>query len=841
MINLETLLNIKIDKIYCISLKDRSDRREFLKSQFEKLDHEIHFHIVQKNKDPIRGCLESHLDCIKEAKELGFNNILMLEDDILINEKILEDIKSINIPKNFDMFYLGYHVNDGLKYGKNILKLLSAQTTHAYIMNSQIFDYVINNIEKEWNSITEWSIRNKYESRTNFNVRAIDLFYSKWIHHQRQKSYGIYPILIHQKPDFSDIENRNIDYKSLMENKSKEFYKIVPYKYDTWVLNLDKRTDRWTKMEKLINENELNAFRIKAIDGMTFNFENYMDLFSLRDFRLRTKNPYQTHQYKKGVLGCALSHYKMWESMVQNKNLNNEDYILIIEDDCNFIDNIQIYINSLLDELKFKQWDICYLGYTDYSPLDDDKEEGENLIKLSGSKRMRGGGTFGYFLTKSGAKKLYNLANDRNIQQAVDWFMIEQYDKINAYKTKNDLIFSNVAGVKGHDSDVQNISKQFKNIKIEYFYFKNNHFLKDQYNNIYQLEEHPFKINYFGTLLNNNEIQVRRFHNSLVGTDFAFNRENEYIAIYVGTKMKFFVHFFAKYLKNILKKRIIVFHDNFDYTLDNILYIQKEKFDKLNKILDFPYVFVFDINIFICNYLKNNNKIILIEDGEFFNNTKFNNILLPDFGNFLLQNFLHKVHNIYGLSDTNIHYFKLRSKIIEPLPIIPPIFNNTLDIFPENDESKLNIKDTDILFLSYDFDIKSIRNFFNSLDIPNKKLLIFSDIFKSTQENILVKPRLLRGNTSYLNNSTFLITQSRKTDDYFILHLALEKGVICIIPEYYRELSNKTITFKNNLMEVKNKIESCITTPTKKTIYQKIGKTHIFNLKKQLESLSLFS
>ena len=120
MINLETLLNIKIDKIYCISLKEREDRRETLKSQFSKLSHNIHFHIVEKNSDPIRGCLESHIECIKEANELGYENILMFEDDILIDEKILTDIKNIHIPPNFDMFYLGYHVNNGMKYGKNI-------------------------------------------------------------------------------------------------------------------------------------------------------------------------------------------------------------------------------------------------------------------------------------------------------------------------------------------------------------------------------------------------------------------------------------------------------------------------------------------------------------------------------------------------------------------------------------------------------------------------------------------------------------------------------------------------------------------------------------------------
>ena len=838
MINLESLLNIKIDKIYCISIKERQDRRNFLKTQFSKLDHEITFHIVERNKDPVRGCLESHIDCIKEARELGLTNILMLEDDILINEKILEDIKSIHVPKNFDMFYLGYHINDGIKYGNNLLKLLSAQTTHAYIMNNKIFDFVINNIEKEWDTISEWQVRNKYESRTNFNVRAIDLFYAKWIHHQRGNTYGIYPILIHQKPDYSDIEKRNIDYRVLMDSKAKEFIKVKPYEFDTWILNLERRKDRWVKMQELVSNNGLNGFKIKAIDGRGFNFEKYMDLFSLRDFKLRVKNPYHTHERKRGVLGCALSHYKMWESISSNKNLNNEDFILVVEDDCNFKDNFSTHLNLLLDELKFKTWDICYIGYTDYVELEDDKEEGNNLIKLSGSRRLRGGGTFGYFITKMGAKKLFDIANDRNIQQAIDWFMIEQYDKINAYKTKNDLIFSNVAGVRGHDSDVQNVNskKEFMNIEMEYFNYNKNNFLKDQYNNLYQMEE-SFNVKYFGRMNEANKIQIRQFHNNMTG--IKFENKGEYVIIYAGKKMKYFIHYFAKYFTNI-GKNVLVFHNNFDYKFDGIQYVNFTKFDKLNEALKFKNIFIFDLSIFLYNFMKNYNKLILIEDGELFFDSKFNNIILPSYGVYLLQNFLHKIHKIYATSKTVAHYFKQRTGIIEDIPILPALFTEEKMII-EPQYTKTNINKSDILFISYDQDVKSIINFFNKLNIKNKKLLLFSDIYQSTNDNLIIKPRIFKGNLSYLKHATFFITQTKKIDEYNLINIALSHGVICVISSYYTELSNKTITFSDNLNEVKEKVETSVNTLGKREIYKKIGKTYFFNLSKQLEKLDLFN
>ena len=835
MINLNNLLNIKINKIYCISLEKRKDRREYLETQFEKLDHEVNFHIVKKNSDPIRGCLESHIECIKEAKELEYENILMLEDDILINEKVVEDIEKVYIPEDFDMFYLGYHINNGFKFGKNILKLLSAQTTHAYIINKRVFDFILNNIENDWSTISEWSLRNKYESLTNYNVRAIDLFYSKWIHHHRLKTYGIYPMLIHQKPDFSDIENRQIDYRDLMNNKADEFYKVIPYKFDTWILNLEKRKDRWDNMVKVVDEYKINAYKIKAIDGMLFNFEKYMELFSLRDYKLRNKNPYKSHENNRGVLGCALSHYKMWESLLNNKEMNNEDYVLIIEDDCYFIDNFDTRLNILLDELKFQTWDICFVGYTDYVSLNDDKIiKDTNLIKLSGSRRLRGGGTFGYLITKNGAKKLYNLANDRCIQQAIDWFMIEQYDKLNVFKTQTDLIYSNIAGENGHDSDIQNVIKPFYNIELKIVKFRNTNFLKDQYNNLFTFE-HPFKIHYMGNIVNKNQIIIKKFHNELAKTKFEFVRGNEYVAIYVGNKMKILVHYFAKFLQKKLNKKLIIFSDNFDFQLDNIQYIHENKLDKLNNILKFTHIFVFNPIFFLSNFIKPFNKIFVIEDGEFFYDIKFNNFVLPNSGIYLFQNLLENIDKVICFSETSKHYFKLQSGIKDDIMVLPPVFDSE-DILI--DEEKLNINENDILLISYDLDVKTIINYFHKLNITNKKLLVFSDVFQPIDDNIIIKPTIYKLNFSYLNYGTFFITQSRNSDNYFALNLSFQKGLTCIIPEYYRELSSKTITFENNLDETKEKVENCSSQKLK--IYKNIGRSYYMTLFKKLEDSKIF-
>ena len=41
------------------------------------------FLLVEKNtEDPVKGCLESHITCIKDAINNDYENILIMEDDI---------------------------------------------------------------------------------------------------------------------------------------------------------------------------------------------------------------------------------------------------------------------------------------------------------------------------------------------------------------------------------------------------------------------------------------------------------------------------------------------------------------------------------------------------------------------------------------------------------------------------------------------------------------------------------------------------------------------------------------------------------------------------------------
>ena len=148
------ILNQHFDKIYCLNLDKRTDRWEHASAQFIKYNIKVErVSAIEGNPDNLVcnssflekypgavGCSLSHYKILKEAKELGLSNILVLEDDILFREdweKIYTDNYK-DIPEDWDMLYLStnsiYKVITS-KVSERIFKAHNCLTTHSYAIN----------------------------------------------------------------------------------------------------------------------------------------------------------------------------------------------------------------------------------------------------------------------------------------------------------------------------------------------------------------------------------------------------------------------------------------------------------------------------------------------------------------------------------------------------------------------------------------------------------------------------------------------------------------------------------------------------------------------------------
>jgi len=171
----------------------------------------------------------------------------------------------------------------------------------------------------------------------------------------------------------------------------KELCQMIP----TVIIHLEKNKDRKKKMEEKIKKTCLNNYiYMDAVDGTSelhkYNFEiipNYID-------------PYKGTPIYVGTIGCTLSHYLVWNYIVNNK-INK---LLILEDDTVFYDNFDIMLKYVLN------LDIDYnMFYLNRHKLNNLYNLGEEIIfndKIVIPKYSYNASS--YILTYNGARKLLN-------------------------------------------------------------------------------------------------------------------------------------------------------------------------------------------------------------------------------------------------------------------------------------------------------------------------------------------------------------------------------------------------------------------------------------------------
>lgn len=195
-----------IDKIMYINLDKRTDRREEIEKELNQFELPYErFSAIESHMGCV-GCGKSHLSILKIAKEQGYKNILILEDDFtfLVSKEELENNLSLffenNIP--FDVCLLSYNVLQcKLTQYPFLKKGVNVQTTSGYIVNNHYYDKLI----EVWENTLPFleQTNNKYEY-------AIDMTWKKY---QPNDNWYLFSQRIgKQRPSYSDIENNFTDY-----------------------------------------------------------------------------------------------------------------------------------------------------------------------------------------------------------------------------------------------------------------------------------------------------------------------------------------------------------------------------------------------------------------------------------------------------------------------------------------------------------------------------------------------------------------------------------------------------------------------------------------------------
>lgn len=214
------------DKIYCINLKERTDRWEQCLKNFEKLEItnyeridaiKVNGDIHPKRKGQI-GCALSFCKTFEKALNDNHQQVLIFEDDFefnMSNEQLFSELKSSisELPEQWDSFYLGCTLIDCYgrfpieKYSKNLFKIKSAHALHSTAFSK-------NGLLK---------IKNFFSNKDNWyidlvnNYENMDVFIAKEFL-KTSSSYMTKDLLCFQRSNYSNIENNYYDYNQLMKD-----------------------------------------------------------------------------------------------------------------------------------------------------------------------------------------------------------------------------------------------------------------------------------------------------------------------------------------------------------------------------------------------------------------------------------------------------------------------------------------------------------------------------------------------------------------------------------------------------------------------------------------------
>ena len=186
------------------------------------------------------------------------------------------------------------------------------------------------------------------------------------------------------------------------------------------IINLKRRDDRKTRMIAELSKHTIPESVYEFIDAVDGR---------ILEPTIEIKNMFMhlNTGYRRGVIGCALSHLNLWKRLVDD---TCHEYYLIMEDDITLCQNFEQKMHKMVEEMKNK--DLIFFGYHRYTKEDREIVKQDILNNYESilsplDRSSTGGGTFCYSINKKGAQKYIEYINKHGIKQEIDWLMINDF------------------------------------------------------------------------------------------------------------------------------------------------------------------------------------------------------------------------------------------------------------------------------------------------------------------------------------------------------------------------------------------------------------------------------
>ena len=206
----------EIQHVYYINLADRTDRKELVEAELRSIGirDPKRFDAIRTRNGAI-GCSLSHIRLLETAKRGRWPHILIVEDDIQFTQP------QVFVDQANEFFQSGLHYDVVLFAGNNFppytqplpcaARVTRCQTTTGYFVRAEYYDTLIENMRE--------GVYALMQNPDLHSTYAIDKY---WFRLQaRDNWFLITPLTVTQRPSYSDIEKREINYTPAMLDLSK--------------------------------------------------------------------------------------------------------------------------------------------------------------------------------------------------------------------------------------------------------------------------------------------------------------------------------------------------------------------------------------------------------------------------------------------------------------------------------------------------------------------------------------------------------------------------------------------------------------------------------------------
>ncbi len=178
------------------------------------------------------------------------------------------------------------------------------------------------------------------------------------------------------------------------------------FEYKIKIINLKERTDRKKYMTDQFSKNDITNYEFfEAINGKNIKeSEEIRMLFNGNDFN-----------YKKGVIGCTLSHIHLWNELIHD---NTNNFYVILEDDIELCNNFKQHLDNVCK--LFDEQNLHHLALGEYDSNKQFPDITSNIIIHTKDLYKDGHITFAYIISKPAIIKAFEYINSCSIKCALD-------------------------------------------------------------------------------------------------------------------------------------------------------------------------------------------------------------------------------------------------------------------------------------------------------------------------------------------------------------------------------------------------------------------------------------